>query len=469
LSEITAVAALGDLFDDRLETRDRYRVDAWPLGRKRANAGLLEDPPAGVLFPRSTEDVSRILRWASAEHVPVVPWGGGSSVTGAAVASSEALVLDMRGLNRVLEIDAYSGRVTVEAGVIGADLERTLEEHDVTTWFAPQSIACSTVGGWVATGASGQFSSRWGSIENAVVALKVVLADGSVVTLGTPPRGAVGPDLKNLLIGSEGSLGVITEVVMRIHPRTELVGLEAFALPGVDVGLSAMRTVMQSGLRPALLRLYDSDEAKHLAIQEPVPAAVLLVGFEGLPRVADAERDATAQILSDIGSTSMGPGPAEAWMATRNDFSRVENLLAEPGGYAETIEIADGWGNIAATYAAMKEALAPLADEVLGHFSHGYTDGTSLYLITLGRASDDTQAVEHLEQIWSTAMTTALHCKAVISHHHGIGRARAPFLREQLQDGVTLLARLKEAFDPSTALHPSSLVPTAPLKDAARQ
>lgn len=453
--------ALGGLIDDRVEVREGYRVDAWPLAVKRARSGSLGTPPVAVALPRSTADVARVLAWTASRGIAVVPWGAGSSVTGAPIPMGDALVLDMRGLSRVGEIDGSGRRVTVEAGVMGGELERILAQQGMTTWFSPQSLHRSTVGGWVATRATGQFSSRWGGIEDAVLALTVVLADGTVVRVGTPPRGAVGPDLKSLFIGSEGAFAVVTEVVLRIHQLTALSGLEALELPSIEAGLTGLREVMQAGLRPALLRLYDSDEARHLPTVETSPEAVVLVGFVGVPAVAEAERQATSAILTGLGARSLGPEAAEEWVAGRYDFSRIERLLDEPGGYAETIEVANGWTEILRTYRAMKLALTPLADEVLAHFSHTYTDGTSLYLILLGRAADDSEAIRRLEAIWDVAMRTALAGGAVISHHHGVGRARAPFLADQLGAGADVLAMLKRALDPGYTLHPGSLVPSA--------
>jgi alkyldihydroxyacetonephosphate synthase len=450
---------LGGLIDDRLDFRVLHAVDAWPLAVKRLQAGIDLRVPQAIARPVSTDDVVRILVWASQQGVPVVPWGGGSSVTGAPLARTDALVLDLCGLDRIIDLDLENGSVRVGAGVMGGNLEDALARHGLTSWFSPQSLHRSTVGGWVATRATGHFSSRWGGIEDAVLELVVVLADGSVLRLGTPPRGSVGPDLKELFIGSEGALGVVVEIVLKTYPRTEIRDLEALALPDVNTGVGALRELMQAGLRPPLLRLYDADEASHLAIQGLPPNAVLLVGFTGAAIVADAERVASLEILGKFGARSLGPGPAEAWLANRYDFSRVERLLAEPGGYAETIEIAAGWRGIMPAYLALKAALAPMADEVLGHFSHSYVNGISLYLIVLGRALDDTEAVRRLELVWSTTMEIALAHGAVISHHHGVGQARSAYLGAQLGKGAALLTALKHALDPHGILHPGSLVP----------
>lgn len=434
-----------------------YGLDSWPLAVKRVAAGGTPSAPAAVGRPRSTEDVVRALAWARENGRTVVPWGAGSSVTGAALDSDDSLLLDLRGLDTIVDIDAESGYVRAGAGVMGGDLERALAAQGLTTRFSPQSLLRSTIGGWVATRASGQLSSRWGGIEEAVARLTVVGADGRVFELGTPPRGAVGPDLLGLFIGSEGAFGVITEVVLRVYPDEPLRGLDAFALPTVGAGLDVLRALGRDGLRPALLRLYDPDEAGHLAAFPAGSEAALLCAFAGPAKVASAEHEVVVELVREQRGRSVGPAATESWLRGRYDFSRLEALLAEPGGYAETIEVAAPWGRIVAVYAAMKRALTPLADEVLGHFSHVYADGTSLYVIMTGRARDDREAVTRLESIWTTAMRTALQEGAVISHHHGIGQARARFLPDQLGNGHDLLRAVKQALDPHLRLHPSSL------------
>ncbi len=395
-----------------------------------------------------------MLAWAAAHGVEVVPWGAGSSVTGAAVPRDGALSLDLRKLNRVLEVDRRNFRVRAEAGVLGGELEAELERDGLTTWFSPQSLHRSTVGGWLATRASGQYSSRWGGIEAAVLGLTAVLADGEVVSLGTPPRGAVGPDLSALFLGSEGALGVITEITLRLFEAEALRELDAYVVPDVGSGVEVLRSIATAGVRPAVLRLYDPAESHYVA---GIEEAVILCAFAGAPAVASAEHGVVEELVGKAGGRSLGSAPVAAWLAHRFDFSRVEALLAEPGGYAETIEIADGWRGISSTYRALTGALAPLVDEVLCHFSHVYSDGTSLYVIVTGMAADDAEAVRRLEAVWQVAMSTALVCGAVISHHHGVGRARAAYLPAQLGGGYELLRKLKSALDPNATLHPTAL------------
>lgn len=452
-----ARSELGDMIDDTPSVRCAHSCDAWPLAVKRARAGIPQVFPAAVAFPKCTEDVVRVLRWAASHGVEVVPWGAGSSVTGAPLPDDTALSLDMRGLDGILDLDRESFRVRVGAGVLGGRLESALEGEGLTTRFSPQSLHRSTVGGWVATRATGQYSSRWGGIEDAVVGLTVVLGDGKVVALGTPPRGAVGPNLVALFLGSEGTYGVVTEVTLRVFPSESLLELDAYRIPNLEVGVELLRTIAASGVRPALLRLYDAEEARYLTSWNRLKVPTLLCAFTGPSQVARAEHDFVDALAARAGAQSVGPLPTEAWLERRFDHSRIEALLNAPGGYAETIEIAHGWRDILATYQELKRALTPHVDEVLGHFSHVYPDGTSLYLIVAGHAGDDAEAVRRLETVWAAAMAVALRCGAVISHHHGVGLARAPFLGQQLGGAYELLRLLKEVLDPTGTLHRASL------------
>jgi alkyldihydroxyacetonephosphate synthase len=447
---------MSSLISDDVDVRRAHAVDAWPVAVKRSR---VEPPllPDAVATPRSTDDVAAILRDAAAAGRPVVPWGAGSSVTGASLPVPGGLALDLRGLDRVLELDEESATVTAQAGVMGGELERWLGERGFTTHFSPQSLHRSTVGGWVATRATGQLSTRWGGIDDLVVAATIVLADGRVVRLADHPRAACGPDLLRLFVGAEGTLGVVTEVTLRVFPDEPLRELDAYLLSGVDGGVDVMRRVMRAGLRPALLRFYDEDESRHLDGMPDGGGCALLIGFAGPPELAEVEHSLAHAIIEAGGGSRLGAALTEAWLARRYDFSRVEARLDEPGGYAETIEVAHRWSAILPTYRELKAGLAPLADEVLGHFSHAYTHGTSLYLILLGRAADDAAAVAGLEAIWRQAMTTALEHGAVISHHHGIGLARARDLPAALGSAWPLLQQLKAALDPTGILNPGKL------------
>lgn len=440
------------------QDRAAHALDCWPVALKRRQRGAESGLPAAVVRPGSAEEVARVLRLAAEHGLPVTPWGAGSSVVGQPIPEPGGLSLDLRGMHRVLAVDEHDGHVRVQAGAMGHEVEAALNARGLTLNFSPQSLDRSTVGGWVATRATGQFSSRWGGIEHALVGLTVVLPTGEVVEARPVPRAATGPDLKQLFVGSEGTLGVVCEVVLRVYPQPEARLLDTIRFDDVAAGLRAMRGILRAGLRPFLLRLYDPEEAAH-ALREPRAdgGAAMLVGAEGVAAVARAELEAATGICAAAGGRSLGPAAAEGWMARRYDFSAVEAVLRRPGGLAETIEVAHTWTGIERTHARLKAALAPLASEVLGHFSHGYPDGTSLYVILLGEADDAAAAEQRLLEVWRTAMEVCLETGAAIAHHHGVGQARLPWLRRDLGSAATVLDAVKAALDPAGVLAPGRL------------
>ena len=367
------------------------------------------------------------------------------------------ILLDMSAICSVLTLDETNLLVRVEAGMMGHELEEELNARGYTLNHSPQSLRLSTVGGWVATRATGQFSSRWGGIENLIAALTVVLPTGELIETKLAPRAAVGPELRELFVGSEGTLGVVTDVTLKMFPIAEHRLFETVSFETIEAGLTAVRRIMRIGLRPFLVRLYDRDEARHLMKGEEAPGNILLIGFEGVEDVAKAEYSAAIDICRAEGGKVLGPNTALAWMERRFDFSTVENLLEEPGGFAETIEVAHFWGGILRTYNELKKVLAPLTTELLGHFSHVYPQGTSLYMILLGRVEDDAAAEERLMKIWDVAMNSCLECGAAISHHHGVGLARLPYIRRELGSSTLVLQRIKGALDPAGVLSPGKL------------
>ena len=431
--------------------------DTWPVATKWARQGRHPYPADVIVRAASEADVVAVLRVAEDLGVPVTTRALGSSVTGQPLPTRRGIVLDVSGLTGPPEIDEVDMTVTVPAGTNGGDLEDALARAGWTTRFSPQSLHRSSVGGWLATLATGQFSSRYGGVEDLVVGYRVVLATGQVATLGASPRAAMGPDLRRVFLGSEGTLGVITQVTLKILPVPAAQHLEAFRLPDVAAGLAVLREQAARGLRPSLLRLYDPDEAPHAMADPAFTAPVLFAGTEGEPDVAAAEMAVLRRLAAARGAAPLGPVPVATWLARRFDFSAVENRLATPGGFAETIEVAHTWRHVEALYADLRKALEPLADEVLVHFSHVYPQGTSMYVIVLGQAADDAAATARLTDIWSTAMEVGLDHGAELSHHHGGGLARSPYARRSLGSAHRVLRRIKHALDPDGLLNPDKL------------
>ncbi|TQK17653.1 alkyldihydroxyacetonephosphate synthase [Microbacterium sp. SLBN-154] len=444
------------LVDDP-EALVRYSHDWWPLAVKRRRMHVSEFVPDFAVLPRSVDEVVAVVRYAAAHGIPVTPWGLGSSVTGSPLPTRRGIVVDLSELVGRPAIDAFNHTVTVPAGVRGDELEDALRREGFTLGHSPQSLDRSTVGGWLATLATGQLSSRFGGIEDLLVGFVIVLPDGKVADLRQHPRGATGSDLRRIFLGSEGTLGIFVEATLRIFPRAPHRVNEAFTVPDVSQGLAALRSIAQGGLRPAIVRLYDEDESVHASRGVVRDTPVVFLSSEGLPRVASAEHSAAADLLLEVGARSLGPALVEDWFERRYDFSTVERVLGTTGGFAETIEVAAPWSDIAALYDALRANLSPLADEVLGHFSHVYTHGTSLYVILLGEAGTDEEAAERIQKIWDVAMHTTRDMGGILSHHHGAGLARKPFLVEDGAHVAHVARRLKRAFDPDGIMNPGKL------------
>ncbi len=437
-----------------------HGCDAWPVAIKARQQGKNDFSPEAVVYPNSASEVASVLRWAKDKGIAITPWGAGSAVTGSPLPLTGGISLDLSRLDKIVDVNPTDLTVTAQAGVMGDVLEAHLNEQGYSLRHSPQSLAASTVGGWVSTMATGQFSSRYGGIEHLIVSLKAVMPNGDTVETLHAPRAAVGPDLKRLFIGAEGTLGVVTEVTLKIYPNDVHQVFEAIRFDTVAPGLDVMRTIMRQGLRPFLVRYYDQEEARHSMQDRNFEGCVMFLGFEGVEAVARAEHEAAMAICQKAGGTAIGPQPVLGWMERRFDFSTVENILNQPAGVAETIEIANFWSGIHETYSQLKTALAPYADEVLGHFSHVYEQGTSLYVILLKRPEphrDAADAEAALRQIWEIANRIALDTGAAVAHHHGAGLARLPIIREALGSSMPLLEGLKQAFDPTATMCPGKL------------
>jgi len=457
-----AVRALGELVGPESVATDVGSLaatshDTWPIAIKRAQIG--EYPHRADILVTVTEvaHVRHVLAIASELGIPVTVRALASSVTGQPLPVRGGIVLDVTGLPTMVDINETDLTVTVTASQQGGTLEDELQLRGYTLGHSPQSLYRSTVGGWLATMATGQFSSLYGGIEDLVVGYTVMLADGSVIDLRAKPRSAMGPDLRQLFIGSEGTLGIVLSVTLKIFPVAEAELLQSFNLPSVAAGLSLIRRCLATGLRPFLVRLYDVDEARHALSDPSTNSPVLFLGFRGPRQVAEAESGVAARLAKAARGVATGPEKVQAWMDQRFDFSAVENLLNTDGGYAETIEVAHYWSEIESLYHALKQALTPLADEVLVHFSHVYPQGTSMYVILLGRATDNQAAIQRLQNIWSTTMDICLEHGAELSHHHGAGLARSPYAERALGSAHHLLRTIKDALDPRGILNPGKL------------
>ncbi|MCP4385167.1 MAG: FAD-binding oxidoreductase [Hyphomicrobiales bacterium] len=447
--------AFGLSRDDKCISEHSY--DAWPVAMKWRQQGKQPCKPEAVAKPESTEDVAVLLSECSKRGVAVTPWGLGSSVVGSPLTEKGGVVIDLSNMDRVLEINEEDLLATVQAGKRGDGIEAELNARGYTLNHSPQSLDRSTIGGWVATRATGQLSSKYGGIEDLIIAIKVVLPDGTIVETKRSPRAAIGFDTKEFFVGSEGTLGVVTEVTTRIFPLNDYLRLEAVTFDNVGQGIASMRALTRSGLKPLIVRFYDVDEARHAMKDPSFDLCVMFLGFDGVREIADAEYNTALNLCAQHGGSAIGPACVEGWMKRRYDFSAIERVLAEPGGVAETIEISDFWSSIEGTYEQLKTALSPLTDEVLCHFSHVYAQGTSLYVILIGKVEDAAAAEARIREIWDVAMRICLKRGAATSHHHGVGLARKSVVSRDQGTAMVVNRAIKSALDPNNVMNPGKL------------
>jgi alkyldihydroxyacetonephosphate synthase len=429
--------------------------DLWPLTIMQERAGK-QAPRLLVARPSGREQVSAILRLAAAEHVAVTPLGGGSGVCGAIGPLTGELVLDMGAFDRILEVEETNLTCTCEAGVNGMALEERLNQRGLTLGHFPSSLARTTVGGLCATRSSGQESSRYGSIENMVQGMAVVLPDGTFAAPRPGPRSALGPALHELFLGSEGALGVIVGVVLKVHRLPEAVVGRGYGFANVASALEAMRAIMQSGIRPLLMRLYDPEDAAFNGYDLPLGACVLVVATAGMKAVAQAEADAVRAFTA--GADDLGEEPWQRWERHRYDISaeRLNALLEPPGAYLDVIELAAPWTVLPELHARVKAAIGA-GGVALCHFSHAYEQGCCAYFSFAGAKDSEEEARSAYNRAWEGAMTSALELGATISHHHGTGQARSRWIADEMGGWMRVWRSVKEAVDPAGIMNPRAV------------
>jgi alkyldihydroxyacetonephosphate synthase len=447
-SSLASKALLSDLesagvsFDIDDATRADHGRDWWPLTIPEVARGTVPKWPGVVVQPTSSDEVSRVLQVATKHRVAVTPQGGRSSVVGGAVAPRGAIALDLTGLDRVVEIDTTSGTVSVEAGVFGPDLERAVNVHGWTVGHFPQSFELATVGGWIACRGAGQYSNRYGKIEDIVRGLTVVLASGEVIEFGgRAPREALGPDMMQLFIGSEGTLGVITRALLVMHPTPKGERRAAYGFSTFEAGLDACRRIMQRDARPAVLRLYDETESTR---NFGVDMCALVVLDEGDPLMVEATMSVVADEYGE--ATTLDPAIVATWLEHRNDVSALAALW-ERGYVVDTIEVAGMWASLPAMHRSVIDALQQLPDITVAsvHQSHAYLDGACLYFTFAARPADVTGLYR---QAWECVANEVLARGGALSHHHGVGHNRARFMSQALGGAFDVLRDLKGVLDP---------------------
>jgi alkyldihydroxyacetonephosphate synthase len=485
--------------------RIAYARDLWPRHHVAVRDGdVAAHRPLAIAWPRSTEEVARLVERCAREGIPVVPFGAGSGVCGGVLPDPRTVVLDLKRMSRMRIDPEHGPSVEVEAGAMGIRLEEDLQARGYTLGHFPSSILCSTAGGWIAARSAGQCSGLYGKVEDMVASLELVHGRGEVTVLH---RRVHGPDLTPIVIGSEGVLGVVTRATWRLHAAPAARGFSAWSFASTEAGFDAMRTLYQSGLRPAVCRLYDPFDswmakrgavrgkrakptapghplAKHLerlalrsALRLPsflngvvdrlgdeaFGGAMLVLIFEGSAEHNRADLARAAELLRRGGGRDLGEGPAQHWLAHRYGVSYRQAPVFMSGAFSDTMEVAAPWSRLDELYGAVRRAMRPHVF-VMAHLSHAYPDGCSIYFTFAGSAPDRASTEALYDATWRDALAAVLGAGGTVSHHHGVGRSKAPALGEELGRGVEVVQSLRRTLDPAGIFNPGNLLPRTGLR-----
>jgi alkyldihydroxyacetonephosphate synthase len=450
------------------EARVRYAHDQWWYAIAAAAAGRAVSQPDIAVRPRTTEEVSAVLRFASARGIPVTAWGGGSGVQGAANADRGGIVLDLRAMHAVRHVDTLSLTAVVEAGLACRDFEAMLNQQGLSFTHYPASTEWATIGGSIAARGSGVLSSKYGKIEEHILSLEWVLPTGEIVTTPAVPRHAAGPELTQLLVGAEGTLGIVTaaSVRLRLLPKTRIFVVAAF--PELDAGIEAGRVIMTTGLKPPVMRLYDQHAASHSlarAVETPLEHPTFVMMFDGeYPELVGLEARIAARVCAEHGGQMLNPAIGATWWERRYVFYYPPYAPELPSIWGTIDTVAD-FAHIRDVYyettRAIRDACPPEYELSLNtHFSHWYEWGSMIYArmkVPVGPADLDAAKALH-DAIFRAGVEASLRAGAVLNDHHGVGMRLAPFMPQQYGDGgMEALRRIKRALDPAQICAPGKL------------
>ncbi len=490
---------------DTLADRVSYAHDSRQRLLIERGEGRGPDPaelPSTVIWPTEREEVALLVDLARSEGLKLVPFGAGSGVSDGIAGDARSVIVDLKGMTKS-ELDPERPALRVGPGATGITLENELERRGFTIGHFPSSIICSTVGGWVAGRGAGQCSSRYGKIEDMVISAECVLGNGRVVRF---QRRSGGLDLLPLIVGSEGALGVITDIELRLARTSDVRRFLTFRFARGVAGMAGLRSLMQHNLRPVVARLYDPVDTLlfHSSSRKRTPAAraapydplsrlkrraiqtvlarapllnsgvdlletspfgrwLMMVIFEGEGADEDAAR--ASELLAREGGEALGEGPARAWYEHRYSVSFSQSPVFRAGAFNDTMEVAAPWSRLDELFKNVRSALGRHV-LVLAHLSHAYPDGCSIYF-TFGAARTGGDALATYDSAWRDALAAAHESGAAISHHHGIGRSKAAALEADLGPSAAVLRRVLSAWDPAQCMNPGALLPLSPAFPAA--
>lgn len=482
--------------------RMAYSRDLWPQTHIWMMNRKTPYPPDAIAWVDNEQQVVEVLKLANRLGFPVIPFSAGSGVCGGTLPHTGGIVLDLKKLDKIIEINDKTLTATVETGIIGQHLEMELNRRGYTMGHFPSSIYCSTLGGYIAARSAGQLSAKYGKIEDMVLSLRAVLAQGEVIETVVTPRSAAGPDWAQVILGSEGTLGIITKAVMKIYPYPESRLFRGFVFGGVHDALESIRQIMRAGVAPAAIRLYDEldtiligskkedsveapvkfepeeesmvkkvmhgmfDSVQNMMLGRPGVAGklaervkgkcLLVLTFEGERDMAETELRVSTKICLANNGTDEGEDPARRWWENRYNVSYNQSRVFDRGSFVDTIEVATTWDKVETLYYDIRREVSKKAF-IMAHFSHAYPHGCSIYFSFIGRGKSEEDALRVYRDIWDTAMNECIRLGATVTHHHGVGVHKAKYFMRELGALGKVYADVKKAVDPNNILNPGKM------------
>jgi alkyldihydroxyacetonephosphate synthase len=443
-------------FSQRESDLISYSLDYWLYGVFLSQKGELPALPSAVISPASAAQIQEVAKCAGEYEIPLTAFGGGSGVLGGAIPLHGSVILNLQRMNKFLNLDELSLVAESEAGIMGANLELELNNRGYSVGNIPQSLYCSTLGGWIATRAAGQFSTKYGKIEDMVLGMEVVLPDGNLLNIKPVPRRSVGPSLKDIFLGSEGTLGIVTRATVSVHPLPSLTIKQSFNFPSIEVAVDVVRQILRAEAEPAVVRIFDEAESERYFPKIGRKVTTIFIS-EGETEYTELDAKVIRRICRESAGKSSGEEPVDIWLRKRFDIG-LAPVLMQYGGIVDTIEVSALFKDAAKLYGDMVTAMKAIEGvlEVSGHYSHFYREGACLYITFAGIPEDP---LRYYQETWDAAMQATLQNNGSISHHHGVGFWRIQYIEQELgATGVTLLKSIKSALDPEGIFNRGKLI-----------
>jgi alkyldihydroxyacetonephosphate synthase len=413
-----------------------------------------------ITWPENSKQISDILKLANKENIPVIPFAEGSGVVGGAIPIQGGIIIDMKKFNNIIKINDKNLTVTAQTGINGMNLERYLNSKGYTGGHIPQSLYTSSLGGWIAHRAAGQFSTKYGKIEDLILGMEIVLPQGEIIHFKTMPRAATGPLLDKFFIGSEGTLGIITQATLKIWPYPKKRTLISYVFPTIEDSFEATREILREYIFPAVIRIYDQSETnRHFVdIQEAKNKVMVVFVCEGNENLVNIEEMITREKCEKNKGVFCGESPVNHWFETR--FNVTETSSMPPYNLVfDTIEVASLWEDAAKIYHNVTENMNKIKGNLLitAHISHFYPNGVGIYFTFGGVPPREKSDLEFYQECWDMTISSVLDAGGSISHHHGIGINRSHWMGKEWGKSFNIMKKFKKLLDPNNILNPGKI------------